>query len=62
MKDYMLRYSQFFKHIQKLGIANTPTHPLHKIFHLHRFNLDYGMTYLHTKAFVPAIELLGSDE
>jgi acyl-CoA oxidase len=29
---------------------------------MHRFNLDYGLIYLHFGAFIPAIELLGSDE
>jgi hypothetical protein len=29
---------------------------------LNKFNLDYGLLYLHFYAFLPAIELLGTDE
>jgi len=29
---------------------------------LHKFNLDYGSLYLHFYAFLPAVELLASEE
>jgi hypothetical protein len=62
MKDYMERFANYLNLLDKLGITYDRNHAYHKILLLHRFNLDYGLLYLHYYAFLPAIELLGSDE
>lgn len=58
----MKRFNKYFKHLQKLGVTQDPEHPINRILLMHRFNLDYGLVYLHFFAFIPAIELLGSEE
>ena len=61
MENYYLRFANYMKLLEKLGITQDREHPYHKILMLHRYNLDYGLLYLHFYAFLPAIELLGSE-
>ena len=62
MKYYMQRFAEYIKLMEKLGITYDRNHPYHRVLLLHRYNLDYGLLYLHYYAFLPAIELLGSEE
>lgn len=62
MKNYMERFAKYMKLIEKLGIVHDRNHVYHRLLLLHRFNLDYGLLYLHFYAFLPAIELLGNNE
>lgn len=62
MTDFMKRFNAYLKHMQKLGVTQNPDHPAQKILRLIRMNLDYGVINLHFGAFIPAVELLGSDE
>ena len=45
-----------------MGIAQDTNNVNRKVLLLHRYNLDYGALYLHYLAFLPAVELLASDE
>ena len=62
MRDYYERFARYMKLLEKLGITQDREHVYHRILLLHRYNLDYGLLYLHFYAFLPAIELLGSEE
>eukprot|EP00347_Sterkiella_histriomuscorum_P013776 403363411 len=62
MKDYTERFIKYMKLIEKLGIQQDREHIYHRILLLHRFNLDYGLLYLHLYAFLPAIELLADEQ
>lgn len=62
IEDYMRRYAMYHKHLEKLGIIDDKDHPYHRILHLGRVNLDWGLLSLHKYAFTPAVELLGSEE
>jgi hypothetical protein len=44
------------------GLSQDQDNIQRKILVLHRYNLDYGSLYLHFYAFMPAVELLASDE
>jgi hypothetical protein len=62
IEDYYTRLAKFQKHMEKKGLTQKPGDKLHKILNLDRFNLENGALYLHWHAFIPAIELLASDE
>lgn len=61
MKDYMRRYSLYLKYCQDLNFVPGDEHKYKHLVIPSMFNLDWGLLYLHLNAFVPAIELLGSD-
>ena len=44
------------------GLAQKPEDINNRILNMHKFNLDYGTLFLHYHAFMPAVELLASDE
>eukprot|EP00352_Strombidinopsis_acuminata_P002781 CAMPEP_0176394880 /NCGR_PEP_ID=MMETSP0126-20121128/42954_1 /TAXON_ID=141414 ORGANISM="Strombidinopsis acuminatum, Strain SPMC142" /NCGR_SAMPLE_ID=MMETSP0126 /ASSEMBLY_ACC=CAM_ASM_000229 /LENGTH=81 /DNA_ID=CAMNT_0017767407 /DNA_START=218 /DNA_END=463 /DNA_ORIENTATION=- len=60
--DYYKRISKTEALAKKLGIKDQPDHPFYKVFNSNRTNTDNGGIALHYAAFVPAIELFGSDE
>ncbi|CDW72792.1 acyl-oxidase family protein [Stylonychia lemnae] len=62
MKDYMRRFAMYQKYIEKKGYSHDRDNAMARVISLNRFNLDYGNLYLHIYAFIPAIELLGSEE
>jgi acyl-CoA oxidase len=62
IEDYYERLSKYQKLMMEKGMAQNPEDIKHKILHLHKFNLDYGSLFLHYHAFLPAVELLASDE
>lgn len=62
MKDYLRRFGEYHKYMESLGVKDKHDHPYYSLLPLAKFNLDYGLLYLHKHAFQPAIELLGTDE
>ena len=62
MTDYMDRFTRYMKVTEQLGVVHDRGHPIQNIVVLHRYNLEYGLLYLHFYAFLPPLELLSSDE
>ena len=62
IQDYYERLARYQKLMMEKGMAQNPEDIKHKILHLHKFNLDYGSLFLHYHAFLPAVELLASEE
>ena len=62
IKDYYERIAKYQKLMMEKGLAQKPEDIKHKIMTLHKFNLDYGTIFLHYHAFLPAVELLASEE
>ena len=62
MTNYMDRFTRYLKVTEELGVLHDRDHPIQKVVVLHRYNLDYGLLYLHFYAFLPPLELLSSDE
>ena len=61
MKDIMRRYSLYLEYCKKLGYHPGEDHKYRNIAHPATFNV-MGLLGLHLAAFLPAIELLGSEE
>lgn len=62
IKDYYERIAKYQKLMMKMSLSQKPEDIKHRILHLNKFNLDYGALFLHYHAFVPAVELLASDD
>jgi hypothetical protein len=62
IKDYYERVAKYQKLMMEKGMAQNPEDIKHRILHMHKFNLDYGTLFLHYHAFLPAVELLASDD
>lgn len=60
--QYYERLAKFQKLMIEKGISQDQDNIQRKILVLHRYNLDYGSLYLHFYAFMPAVELLASNE
>lgn len=50
------------KYVEKLGLIHERNNLLNRVVSLNRFSLENGNLFLHFYAFIPAIELLGSEE
>jgi alkylation response protein AidB-like acyl-CoA dehydrogenase len=44
------------------GMSQDPDDIRHRILHKYKFNLDYGSLFLHYHNFIPAFELLASEQ
>ncbi len=62
MKEYMRRYALHHKLMIESAALNNPYHDYHKVLDLAKYQLDYGLLYLHKYAFEPIVELLASEE
>lgn len=60
--QYYERLAKFQNLMIEKGLSQDQDNIQRKILVLHRYNLDYGSLYLHFYAFMPAVELLASDE
>lgn len=57
-----MRLAKMQKLMIETGLNHDVKNPKRMILEFHRFNIDYGTIYLHYHAFMPAVELLASDE
>ena len=55
MKDYMKRYAMFLEYCKSIGMTPGTEHKYSQLVYLDRFNLDWGLIYLHLNAFTSAI-------
>lgn len=62
IENYYKRFGLMQKLLHDMKVQHDTEHVSRKILLLHRFNLDYGTLYLHYYAFLPALELLASEE
>ena len=62
MDDYYKRFRNYFEFIKKEGLHLKPKDPRAKVLSHSNFNLFFGPLGLHTGAFIPTIEMLGTQE
>ena len=62
MDDYYRRYRNHFEMMQKLDLTDKPNDPRSRLLNIGRFNLFFGPLSLHTGAFIPTIEMLGTPD
>ena len=65
INEYYKRFAQWFLLRKDLGLLNVEggmMHPKNKVLEMNKYQLDSGPLTLHYYAFLPAVELLASEE